>query len=74
MSQLLQYNYAILGENNVCVGCRTCSYEVPLDYYILIPSTSNDYVGHYYSYETDLWYEDSLCTVEATEINEMYHG
>lgn len=70
----LPYNYAILGDGNCCVGCRTYSYEVPLSNYIPVPSASNDYIDKYYSFETDLWYIDSAMTIEATEINEMYHG
>ena len=70
----LPYNYAVLNENNCCVSSRTCSYEIPLDNYISVPNADDDYIGHYYSYETDLWYEDSLCTIEADDINDMYHA
>ena len=74
MSMLLEYNYAILGENNRCVGCRTYSCEVPLDNYIPVPDARNEYVGTYYNPDTDLWYIDSAMTIEATLVNEMYHG
>ena len=64
MSQLLQYNYAILDENNCVVGVVTYSCEVPLDNYISIPETNGDYMGKYYSYETGLfYYEPEYITV-----------
>lgn len=70
----LPYNYAIINEDYRCTGCRTYSYEVPLDSFIPVPSIHNDYIGKYYNPETDLWYEDREYTIEATAINEMYHG
>ena len=70
----LPYTYAILDGSNCCIACRTYSYEVPLDNYIPIPSLEDDYRGCYYSYDTDLWYEDAAFTIEATAVNEMYHG
>lgn len=58
----LPYNYAILDVNNCCVGCRTYSYQVPLNNYIPVPRTSDEYIDKYYSYETELWYYDQECT------------
>lgn len=58
----LAYTYCILDENNRCVGCRTCSYEVPLDNYILVPRLNDNYLDKYYSYETGLFYYDAECT------------
>jgi hypothetical protein len=69
----LPYNYAILDGNYRCTGCKTYSYEVPLNNFIPVPDADNDYIGHYYSYDTDLWYEDSAMTIEADDINAMYH-
>lgn len=68
MSQLLQYNYAVLDENGRCGGVVTYSVEVPLDNYILIPELNNDYYGKYYSYETELFYYD----IERTQIFDPY--
>lgn len=62
MSVNLQYNYAILDGNNCVVGVVTYSCEVPLDNYILIPETNDDYMRKYYSYETELFYYDAECT------------
>lgn len=54
----LPYNYAILDENDCCVGVMTYTCEVPLDTYILIPDANNDYYGKYYDRETGMWYYD----------------
>lgn len=70
----LQYNYAYLDGNNCCVGCKTYSYEVPLNNYIPVPDARNDYIGKYYSFDTDLWYLDAAMTIEADDVNAMYHG
>ena len=71
----LQYHYAQIDEETGrCVSCFTCTYEIPLSNYILIPDASNDYLDKYYNPSTDLWYIDSDMTIEATEVNEMYHG
>lgn len=71
----LQYNYAQVDpETGYCVSCGTYSYQVPLYYYITIPYTSEDYIHKYYSFDRDLWYEDASMTIEATEVNAMYHG
>lgn len=75
MSVNLQYNYAQLEPTTCqCQACFTCTYEIPLPEYIIIPYTSDDYLDKYYSYDTDLWYLDQEMTIEATEVNEMYHG
>jgi hypothetical protein len=58
----LAYTYAILDENNCCVGCRTYSYQVPLSNYIAIARLNYDYLDKYYSYETGLFYYDAACT------------
>ena len=55
----LHYNYAILDENNRCVGCKTYSYEVPLSNFIPVPVPSNSYLDKYYNYSDGLWYYDS---------------
>lgn len=70
----LLYNYARILESGLCVGCKTYSYEIVHDLYITVPYSSNNYAGHYYNRNTDLWYEDEAMTIEATDINEMYHG
>lgn len=70
----LLYNYAVINESYRCTSCMTCSYEVPLSNYISVPDARDEYVGTYYSFTTDLWYEDAAMTIEATEVNEMYHS
>lgn len=64
MSQLLEYNYAVLNDNDQCVAVLTYSCEVPLDTYILIPNLNGDYMDKYYDRETGIWYYDA----EHTEI------
>lgn len=59
MSQLLQYNYAVLNENDQCNAVLTYSCEVPLDTYILIPELNDDYMYKYYDRETGIWYYDA---------------
>lgn len=58
MSQLLQYNYAILDENDRCVGCMTYSCEVPLDNYIPVDVPSDDYIDKYYNRADGHFYYD----------------
>ena len=58
MAQLLEYNYAVLNNEDKCVGVVTYSVQVPLDNYILIPSM-DDYYGKYYDRETGIWYYDA---------------
>lgn len=70
----LLYNYAVIDENCLCTSCMTYSYEVLLDFYIPVPDARDEYVDKYYNRDVDLWYEDSAMTIEATEVNEMYHG
>lgn len=71
----LPYNYArILLDSGLCVGCMTYSYEINNEAYIPVPHASDDYMGKYYNKDTDLWYLDAEMTVEADEINAMYHG
>lgn len=71
----LPYNYAkIRLESGLCVGCATYSYEINHEAYIPVPHASDDYVDKYYNRALDLWFEDELFTIEATAINEMYHG
>lgn len=75
MSINLQYNYAQIDlETCQCVGVFTSSYEIPLPDYIAIPNADECYQDKYYNPSTDLWYEDASFTIEATEVNEMYHG
>ena len=75
MSLNLQYNYASIDVNTGrCVGCATFSYEIPLSNYIEVPYPSNDYIGKYYSFDTDLWYLDQALTIEADDVNAMYHS
>lgn len=59
MSQLLQFFYAIINEENRCVGVTTSSIEVPLDTYIIIESLNYDYMDKYYDRETGIWYYDT---------------
>ena len=60
----LQYTYAILDENNCCVGCRTYSYEVPLNNYIPVPHVNEDYIDKYYNWDDGLfYYEPEYITV-----------
>jgi hypothetical protein len=70
----LPYNYAIINAEYRCTGCKTYSYEVPLDNFIPVPDASDVYLGKYYNPSTDLWYIDSSMTVEADDVNAMYHG
>lgn len=74
----LQYNYAqILLPIGMCVACFTCTYEIVGDDefdFIPIPRASDNYMDKYYDYNTDLWYLDESHTIEATEVNAMYHG
>ena len=74
MSINLQYNYAAIDETGFCYGCMTTSYEINDPLYILVPDARDEYVDKYYNASTDLWYEDAAFTIEATEVNEMYHG
>lgn len=76
MSINLQYNYAQIDPVTFrCLGCFTSSYEIPIPTeYIEVPYPSNDYLDKYYSFDTDLWYEDSAMTIEAIEVNAMYHA
>lgn len=71
----LPYNYAKINlSTGQCVGCKTYSYEINNTAYIPVPYISNDYLDKYYSFDTDLWYVDAAMTIEATEVNAMYHG
>lgn len=75
MSMNLQYNYAHIDPTtNMCTACMTFSYPINHPEWIEVPVSSNDYINKYYNSTTDLWYEDASMTIEATEINEMYHG
>lgn len=75
MSMTLAYNYCYINlETGECLGSATFSYEIINDAYLPVPDARDEYVGKYYNRITDLWYEDSAMTIEATEINEMYHG
>ena len=59
----LQYIYAIIDENNCCVGVVTGTNQVPLDTYILIPEFTYDYEGKYYDRATGKWfYEPEFIT------------
>ena len=63
MSINLQYNYANVDvETNRCVSCMTCSYEIPLSNYILVPYATNDYIDKYYNFDNQLWYWDAEFT------------
>ena len=62
MSQLLQYNYAVIDANGRCYACQTSSVEVPLSNYILVPEHTNDYYNKYYNREDGLWYLDAEFT------------
>ena len=56
----LQYNYCRINlSTGECLFCRTYSYEVPLEDYILVPEHTNDYVGKYYNTADGLWYLDA---------------
>lgn len=71
----LAYNYAkIRIDSGLCVSCMTYSFEINNEAYIPVPDARDEYVDRYYNRITDLWYEDAAFTVEATEVNEMYHG
>lgn len=60
MSVNLQYSYAKINlQTYECVGCMTCSYEIPLEEYILVPYASNDYIGKYYNPADGLFYYES---------------
>lgn len=79
MSDMIQprlpYNYAKINlTTGECVGCKTYSYEINNSAYIPVPNYSDDYIGKYYNRTTDLWYIDSAMTIEATDVNAMYHG
>ena len=70
----LPYNYARILENGLCVGCKTYSSAIIHDLYIPVPYSSDNYLDKYYNRDTDLWYEDAAFTIEATDVNAMYHG
>ena len=55
-SMNLAYNYAIINANYRCTGCKTYSYEVPLDNFIPVPSIHDDYIGKYYNPADGLFY------------------
>lgn len=75
MAVTLQYSYAKINvQTGECTTCITCSYEINAEGWIEVPISSDDYIGKYYNATTDLWYENAEMTVEATEINAMYHG
>lgn len=60
----LAYTYVILDANNRCVGCKTYSYEVPLQNYIPVPSLNDGYLGKYYNPTDGLfYYEPEYITV-----------
>ena len=52
----LQYIYAVIDNNNCCVGVITGTNPVPLDSYILIPTFSNEYKGKYYDRVSGKWF------------------
>lgn len=62
MSQLLQYNYAVIDENNCCYACLTYSVQVPLPNYILLPDIDDNYIDKYYNRENEMWYWDAEFT------------
>lgn len=64
MSQMLQYNYARIDSvTGQCLGCFTCSYEIPIpNEYIEVPYATDDYIDKYYNVENGLWYHDSEFT------------
>lgn len=63
MSQLLQYNYAIIDNTGLCVGVITSSGLVPLETYILIDDLNYDYYNKYYNLNGDqMWYWDAEFT------------
>lgn len=74
----LPFNYAqIMLPSGLCVACFTSTDEITGDdlfAFIPVPRASNDYGDKYYDFDTDLWYLDEAHTIEATEVNEMYHG
>lgn len=62
----LQYHYAQINPQTYqCIGCFTCSYEIPIpEEYILIPRYSNDYLDKYYNPADGLfYYEPEYVTV-----------
>ena len=67
----LQYKYAQLDETTLqCVGCFTCTYEIPLWNYIEVEDLSLGYEDKYYNYNGDkLWYEDAEFTILAEGLN-----
>ena len=59
----LTYHYAAIDENNCCVGVETCTYQIPLEEYILIPVFTYDYMGKYYDRASGKWfYEPEFVT------------
>ena len=71
MSQLLEFNYAILNDQYRCVGCKTYSYEVPLDNFIPVPDARNEYIGTYYNPADGNFYYDSAYT-QIFDITTIY--
>lgn len=64
MSMTLQYNYAILDENDCCHSVISSSYEIPLNNYILIPHYREGYKDKYYNRVDGLfYYEPEYITV-----------
>ena len=65
----LPYNYAVIDENYRCTGCGTYSYEVPLDNFIPVEVSSDEYIGKYYNPEDGLfYYEPEYINVFILEI------
>lgn len=64
MSVNLQYNYAQIDLTTFrCVGCFTCSYEIPLPEYIEVPVADSNYHNKYYNINGDqMWYWDAEFT------------
>ena len=60
MSQTLQYNYIQYNTSTgEVISCFTCSYEIPLDNYVEIPYTTDEYVHKYYNFNGDqMFYHD----------------
>lgn len=70
MSVNLQYNYAKIDlETYQCIGCFTCSYEIPLPEYILVPVADSRYADKYYNPADGLfYYEPEYITVFDPEV------
>lgn len=63
--EVVQYFYAVLNENDVCVEVVELEAESTADTHIAIESLDQTYVGKWYNRETSTWYDEAPFSVLA---------